>query len=206
MINRGLLLRKVYGLHRRILIYYRSLFFKKITCNRFNISYDCNVRIIQKIRSDGLGYISIKSNSQLGVYPSPNFYNGEFYIEARNVTSSINIGSHVFINNNPRIIADKSIITIGDNTLIGPNFFCTDSNFHSLSPKNRLSANYKCSPVNIGNNVFIGDSVSILRGVDIGDNSVIGAGCVIDFDIPANTIVSRDNATYKLTLIRDEND
>ncbi|WP_305818586.1 DapH/DapD/GlmU-related protein [Photobacterium leiognathi] len=203
MINFRFLLRKIYGLHRKILILFRYIFFNKITCNRFDIFHESNIKIIQKIRVDGLGHISINSNSQLGVYPSPNFYNGEFYLEARNITSRINIGANVFINNNARIIADKSSIDIGDYTLIGPNFFCTDSNFHSLSPKDRLSSSYKCSPINIGNNVFIGDSVSVLKGVSIGDNSVIGAGCIIDFDVPANTIVSRDNTSYKLTLIRD---
>lgn len=73
--------------------------------------------------------------------------------------------------------------------MIGPNFICFDSNFHSLHPAKRLSSDYQCKPVNIGRNVFIGANVIILQGVSIGDNSVIGAGSIISQDIPANVIV-----------------
>ncbi|MGU5558853.1 DapH/DapD/GlmU-related protein [Aeromonas caviae] len=87
------------------------------------------------------------------------------------------------------IIADKTTISIGDNTLIGPNFTCFDSNFHSLHPDKRLSCDYSCKPVRIGENVFIGANVTVLLGVSIGDNSVIGAGAIITSDVPDNVIV-----------------
>ena len=60
----------------------------------------------------------------LGVYPSPNFYQVVCYLESRNPETKIVIGEHIFINNNAVIIADKSSIHIGDDTLIGPNFTC----------------------------------------------------------------------------------
>ena len=41
----------------------------------------------------------------------------------------------------------------------------------------------------IGNNCWICTNAVILKGVEIGDNSVIGAGCVIYRDIPANSVV-----------------
>lgn len=43
--------------------------------------------------------------------------------------------------------------------------------------------------VTIGRNVFICANVTVLQGVTIGDNSVIGAGAIISRDVPANVIV-----------------
>ncbi|MGL5668023.1 MAG: DapH/DapD/GlmU-related protein [Shewanella sp.] len=147
------------------------------------------VGVIQSLNLEGKGKITLDDGCVLGVYPSPNLYHGEFYLEARSSTAEINIGKRVYINNNAIIIADKTAITIGEDTLIGPNFICFDSNFHSLHPAKRLSNDYRCKPVTIGRNIFIGANVTILQGVTIGDNSVIGAGCVISQDVPANVIV-----------------
>ncbi|WP_249269588.1 DapH/DapD/GlmU-related protein [Shewanella sp. SACH] len=145
--------------------------------------------MVQSLNIQGKGRFLLNNGCVLGCYPSPNLYHGEFYLEARHSTAKINIGERVFINNNANIIADRTSITIGDDTLIGPNFICFDSNFHSLHPAKRLSSDYNCKPVNIGCNVFIGANVIILQGVSIGDNSVIGAGSIISQDVPANVIV-----------------
>ncbi|WP_438288218.1 DapH/DapD/GlmU-related protein [Edwardsiella tarda] len=132
-----------------------------------------------------------------GLYPSPQLNCGEIYIEARGHDASVVIGNRVIINNNAVIIADKSKIIIGDDTLIGPNFTCFDGNFHPLSLDNRLTQDYKCNPVTIGKNVFIGANVIILQGVSVGDNSVIGAGSVITKDIPNNVIATtRENLKF----------
>lgn len=148
-----------------------------------------NVIVVQSLRIQGKGKVILNDGCRLGVYPSPGFFQGEFYLEARDVSAEINIGQHVYINNNAVIIADKTSISIGDNTLIGPNFICFDSNFHPLDPTKRLSDDYRCSPVNIGCNVLIGINVTVLKGVNIGDNSVISAGAIITEDVPANVIV-----------------
>lgn len=42
----------------------------------------------------------------------------------------------------------------------------------------------------------------ILRGVTVGNNSVIGAGCVIGFDVPENSIVKRGKESYQFSNIR----
>ena len=125
----------------------------------------------------------------LGGDPSPNLYHGEYYIEARNQEAEIVIGERVFINNNATIIADKSSIQIGDDTLIGPNFTCFDSNFHPLGPNKRLSSDYQYKPVTIGENFHWGKCDDLAR-VTVGDNSVVGAGIVLRESIPSNVIVS----------------
>ena len=49
-------------------------------------------------------------------------------------------------------------------------------------------------PVTVGNNVWIGGSVTIIGGVTIGDNAVIAAGSVVIRDVPANTLVAGNPA------------
>ena len=68
-----------------------------------------------------------------------------------------------------------------------------DTNFHSLDWKQRMnkstdSANAKSAPVVLKNNVFIGAKTIILKGVTIGENSVIAAGSVVVKSIPDNCI------------------
>ena len=83
-------------------------------------------------------------------------------------------------------------IVIGDHTLIGGNVLITDSDWHPLDPAMRRIpfAEGRCADVVIGSNVFIGTRSIILKGVTIGDNSVIGAGSVVTRDIPANVIAA----------------
>ncbi|EKO3925805.1 hypothetical protein GCS56_003125 [Vibrio metschnikovii] len=190
----------------------RSLITIKRRTLTFNFLYKLNllpnvfcfgkVRIIQSLNIQGKGGVNLDDGCVLGVYPSPGLYHGEIYLEARYSTAKINIGKRVYINNNAVVIADKTSITIGDDTLIGPNFVCFDSNFHSLHPEKRLGSDYRCKAVTIGCNVFIGANVTILQGVTIGDNSVIGAGAIISSDIPENTIVklSKDLVMSNLKL------
>lgn len=84
----------------------------------------------------------------------------------------------------------KQEISIGDNCLIGANCKIFDGDFHPADPKERLKNpnGGKCAPVHIGNNVFIGCNSLVLKGVSIGDNSVISAGSVVVKDIPANCL------------------
>lgn len=166
-----------------------------------NVKCGGRVRVVQSLNLQGKGLVTLGDGCMLGIYPSPNLYRGECYLEARATNSEINIGKHVYINNNAIIIADKTSISIGDNTLIGPNFVCFDSNFHSLHPDKRLSTDYRCKPVNIGRNVFIGANVTILQGVTVGDNSVIGAGSVISQDVPENVIVKVGRKLEFLELV-----
>ncbi|HBN6093296.1 DapH/DapD/GlmU-related protein [Vibrio parahaemolyticus] len=135
------------------------------------------------------------------VWVMTHLHNCDFqkYIEARGEESTIEIGRNVMINNGSAVIADKSSIHIGDETLIGPGFMCLGSNFHPLSPDKRKTSDYTCKPIIIGRNVFIGANVTILQGVEIGDNSVIGAGCLISQNVEKNKIV-RANAPIIETL------
>lgn len=98
----------------------------------------------------------------------------------------ITVGENVFINYNCTIL-DIAQVTIGDNTMIGPNVGIYTA-AHPLSPGQRLAGACWASPVVIGKNVWIGGSVIILPGVTVGDNAVIGAGSVVTKDVPPNMV------------------
>lgn len=84
-------------------------------------------------------------------------------------------------------LLDSNIITIGDRTLIGPgcHIICTN---HALDAEERLKGMFDNKPITIGNRVWIGGNVTILPGVTIGDDAVIGAGSVVAKDIPSGVV------------------
>jgi len=139
---------------------------------------------------EGKGKIVLGNNVNFGFYPSPKFYEGSIYVEARSNEAFIIIGNNTFINNNSTLIADKTSITIGNSVLIGSNVEIIDSDFHNLDPSMRTSHQYECLPVFIENNVFIGNNVKILKGVRIAENSVIGNGSIVVHNIPSNVIAA----------------
>ena len=101
-------------------------------------------------------------------------------------------GSHIFAGDNfytnaNCCIFDCATVTIGNNVLFGPNVSIYTPN-HALNHEERALGYEKSLPVKIGDNVWVGGSVSILGGVTIGENSIIGAGSVVTKDIPANVI------------------
>ena len=98
----------------------------------------------------------------------------------------ISIGKRFFANFNVTIL-DEAPVTIGDDCFVGPNVSIYTA-CHSTDPVERNTRQEWAKPVTIGNNVWIGGSVTILPGVSIGDNVSIGAGSVVVNDIPSNTI------------------
>ncbi|MDT8346313.1 MAG: acyltransferase [Flavobacteriaceae bacterium] len=144
--------------------------------------------LFQPVLLKGKGKIIIGSGCELGVLRSPNLYSSYAYIEAREPSAVIRIANNVRINNNFSLIANASEISIGNSVLIGYNCSISDSDFHRLSLEDRLKDDPVSKPVKIGDNVFIGNAVIILKGVSIGENAVIGAGSVVVSDIPKNAI------------------
>jgi acetyltransferase-like isoleucine patch superfamily enzyme len=88
-------------------------------------------------------------------------------------------------------IGSANAVTIGDNCMIASNVYISDSDWHDIY--NRVSMG-TTAPVNIEENVWIGDSAIICKGVTIGENSIIGAGAVVSRDIPDNTIAAGNPA------------
>jgi acetyltransferase-like isoleucine patch superfamily enzyme len=148
----------------------------------------------QPVLFQGKGTIKFGSNVELGFSPSPNYYNAYIHLEARHATSYIELGDNVLVNNNLKVIAEKSSIFIGNNCLIGINVEIIDSDFHSISPELRRSGSHSCKPVRIQENVFIGNNVIIMKGVFVGQNSIIANGSVVTKSIPENVIAAGNPA------------
>lgn len=105
--------------------------------------------------------------------------------------SKLQIGDNSGMSNT--IIQCWKNIEIGNNVKIGAGTIIMDSNFHSLDWRQRIdkntdSVNVKTAPVILKNNVFIGARSMILKGVTIGENSVVAAGSVVVKDIPDNCL------------------
>lgn len=106
----------------------------------------------------------------------------------------LEIGENVEINDDVHIGATEKII-IGDNVLIASKVYISDHNHGSYKgeeqdspmsiPKKRKIYS---SPIKIEKNVWIGEFVSILQGVTIGEGAIIGTMSVVTKDIPAYTI------------------
>ena len=98
------------------------------------------------------------------------------------------IGQNVSINGT--CIGCEKLITIGDECLIS-DCFLADSDYHNLDPQLRHSPpGAKVSaPITIEKNVWIGARATIMKGVQIGENSVVGLGSIIRKSVPANVVV-----------------
>lgn len=103
--------------------------------------------------------------------------------------AKIKIGSNCFFNNDCSLNALKEI-EIGNDTIIGENVKIYDHN-HVFKDKNKriTEQGFKTEKVLIGNNCWIGSNTVILKGVTIGDNVIIAAGSVINFNVGDNKIV-----------------
>ena len=100
----------------------------------------------------------------------------------------ISVGKRFFANFHFTVL-DEAKVTIGDDCFIGPNVSIYTA-CHSTDPIERNTRNEWAEPVSIGNNVWIGGSVTILPGVSIGDNVTIGAGSVVVKDIPSDVVAA----------------
>ena len=99
----------------------------------------------------------------------------------------IEVGKNFFANYNCTIL-DNGGVKIGDNVLFAPNVSLYTVG-HPLDPELRNQEWEQARPITIGNNVWLGGNVIILPGVKIGDNVVVGAGSVVNKNIPPNSIV-----------------
>ena len=105
--------------------------------------------------------------------------------------SGISIGDHVLISPGVRISAANHI-SIADSCMLASHVYITDSDWHGIY--NRALTPKKKNRVILEENVWVGDSAIICKGVRIGKNSIIGAGAVVASDIPDNVIAAGNPA------------
>ncbi len=115
-------------------------------------------------------------------------------IENKKTFGKIKFGENVKIGDYVHI-ASADLVEIGDNVLIASHVFISDLNHGKYTGQNQTSPfinpdsrEIYSSPVIIGNNVWIGENVIVLKGVKIGDGAIIGANSVVTKDVKENSI------------------
>ena len=154
---------------------------------------------LQPVLFVGPGEVVLGEGVQFGWKASPLFYAGYCHVEASSAESRIEIGDRTEFNNNLMIKSEGPGIRIGRDGLFGAHVEIFDSNFHDLDPRRRHGGTPRMAPVEIGENVFVGMGVKVLKGVTIGADSVIGAGAVVTSSIPPGVVAAGNPAR----VIRD---
>lgn len=141
------------------------------------------------IRCDGAGDVRLDGKVSFGFKKAPMLGVGEILIQARTPESKIFIGAGTTTSNNISIIA-SSKISIGEGCQIGDLVAIYDCDFHEINPETRNDSVGEIIPVKIGNNVWLGSRVMVLKGVKIVDHCVIAAGSIVTTSIPERTLAA----------------
>lgn len=120
-----------------------------------------------------------------------------YFCYGRNIT----FGAQVYVNMSCHFIDDGKI-SIGDQTMIGPNVTLVTVG-HPFAPQ--LRKFMYTEPITIEENCWIGANVTVLPGVTIGANSVIGAGSVVTKSIPPNVIALGNPCVCVRSITEEDN-
>lgn len=148
------------------------------------------------------------------IHPSVdiNLYNKSRIVIPRNIeiekdadikcfgNAEFSIGERCYFNDR-LMVSCHAGVKIGDGCLFGPDVKIFD-NDHVFSADSGVSIDIRSEPVTIGKHCWIASNVVILRGTHIGDNCVIGAGCVVSGNIPARSIVKIGKDSQEVAEIR----
>ncbi len=170
--------------------------------------------ILTKILTPFIKNISVGANSAVNILKLDIHNDGKVVIGNKTIvfgkltcaieSSNIKIGDNCFIGNSAIDSALK--ITIGNNVLISSHCYITDHDSHSVHSSERSDdvrkywlgqkdwTVVKKDPITINNGAWIGYSSIILKGVTVGENSIVSAGSVVTKDVPPNTIVGGNPA------------
>ena len=149
--------------HGRKLSFYGMTTFKKASTATINIGSKCSFR-------------SKHTSNLIGI-------NRPCIITALQPKAELKIGDNCGFSGT--VIGCFTKVTLGNNVRCGANTLITDSDWHLDDPRTGLP-----KPILIEDNVWLGVNVAVMKGVTIGQNSVIGAGSVVTKNIPANVIAA----------------
>lgn len=141
------------------------------------------------LRCEGVGSVTFGSDCHLGYHRSFRCGTGEILVSTRSKHARVSVGHGTWINNNCSI-ASRESVEIGPRCLIGFFVMICDFEAHALEPSLRHNYEGEAREIILGENVWIGDRVTILKGASVGDNSVIGACSVVTGSIPRNVVAA----------------
>ncbi len=116
-------------------------------------------------------------------------------------SGAITIGDYVLISPGCRISACEHII-IEDSVMMANGVYVTDSDWHGIY--NRVDRPKEKTPVHIKRNTWLGDGSTVLKGVTVGENSIVAANAVVTKDVPANVVVAGNPAVVVKHLDKEQ--
>lgn len=173
---------------------YSKYFIKRLYMYIFNI----RLLFCRRIRKDlfigwfnninKLQYLTILNNVRIGNFARINFYDT---FNDCSYNPSLIIGNNAYIGNHFTCLCTDRII-IEDDVLIASYVTITSEN-HGMNPESEVAYNKQSlstAPIRICKGVWLGEKVSVLPGVTIGEKSIIGTNSVVTKDIPPYTIAA----------------
>ncbi len=110
-------------------------------------------------------------------------YCGLSYGTTLEVNEDASLESGFFTSNSHSVIVVNKEMNFGNDVMLGRNVVIYDSDFHSLNDKESIN-----EPVVIGDHVWIATNSTVLKGVHIGNGSVIAAGTILSEDVPERVL------------------
>ena len=157
----------------------------------------------KNLRAECLPYMRGTGRLSIGDHVNLSGRSSFYFMHGMPETPSITIGDHTFIGNGSTLAAAREI-RIGAHCLLSALVRIHDNDGHPLDPGRRLRHEpitiAEVAPVIIEDNVWIGAGATILKGVRIGRDAVIGTGAVVTSDVPAGTIVAGNPARVVKSL------
>jgi acetyltransferase-like isoleucine patch superfamily enzyme len=151
-------------------------------------------------------YLTLKNNSTLKIGGNVNCYNLVTY---QADDAILEIGASVGFNGIVRLsMHEPGRLAIGDGSLFADQVEMSISDMHSIIDATTRTRLNPAKDIVIGRRVWIGSRSLILKGITIGDGSIVGAMSVVTRNVPANCVVAgnpakivRENATWDFTLL-----
>lgn len=177
-------------------------YFSRVFWHWYHLYYCIANNVIFKNKTS----VRFNYHSIISINPSSNVKIGEAFIVNSGPESGIGTAkSKIIVSSGAKLVIGDGVgissatilvnnsLTIGSYVNIGGGVFINDSNNHSTdwrdrSDRNKDVKNAKSAPIIIGDYCFIGARCMILKGVTIGEKTIIAAGSVVVKDIPANCI------------------
>jgi acetyltransferase-like isoleucine patch superfamily enzyme len=154
-------------------------------------------KVGENLRAERLPYIRGPGSMELGNHVNLSGRSCFYFMRGMPARPVIRLGDHVFLGNGCTLSAAAQI-TIGDHCLLSAAVRVHDNDGHPLdAEKRRRSAPIgpdDVAPVRIDENVWIGAEATILKGVHIGRDAVVGTGAVVTADVPAGAVVAGNPA------------
>lgn len=186
---RGYLFYKMRINGQRISSFFSTFYFRLMLHSK-NVTYG------KRIQTYGRTYINRQPLSKITIGDNVVFrssfttnligVNRPCMLSTLNADAIIEIGSGCGFSGAVIGAADK--IILGNHVLVGANTLITDTDWHNIHPDFRREPCTSFKPIVIGDNVWLGINTVVLKGVNIGRNSIIAANSVVVKDIPENVI------------------